>query len=187
MLRVVSILAVLGSAAPVHAEDKKVAIRFLGGAKKVPLDELKVTIRSYTGDWTADLKNKVANGKTDKTGATRFSVAPGRYYVDVASDQELPYLQLPVGYREHPDLYDRMIEVGADAEQSFEFNLADACKLILRAVDADTGKGIPGVKFVTENETAELWALAILGDNLGAKRGKAEESQATDDDGNFTR
>lgn len=185
MLRIASLLVLLGFTAPARAEDKKVTITFLGGAKKAPLEGLKVTIRSYTGDWTADLKKKLADGKTDKDGGAVFTLADGRYYVDIDSDKELPYLDRPVGFKT-PDLYDRMIRVGK--EQSFEFNLAGACKLTLRAVDADTGKGIPGVVFVTENAPAECWGLPINGDNLGAKNlieNWTDDSLKTDKDGNF--
>jgi hypothetical protein len=186
MLRALLVLFVF--ALPAGAEDKKVTITFLGGAKKVPLEGVKVTLRGSTGDWTADLKNKVADGKTGKDGAVGFTLKDGSYYVDIDSDKELPYLGLPVGYKGHPVHYGRRIKVGK--EQTFEFNLADACKLTLRAVDADTGEGIPGVTFVTENELGEYWALTINGDNLGAKQvgdGKEDDSLKTDKDGSFVR
>ena len=60
MLRIASLFVLLGFTCPAQDEDKKVTITFLGGAKKVPLEGLKVTLRASTGDWTADLKNKVA-------------------------------------------------------------------------------------------------------------------------------
>jgi hypothetical protein len=186
MLLTTSFLILLGCASPAPPDTKKVNIRFLGGAKKTPIEGLKVTIRSYTGDWTEDKKKKLAEGKTDKNGNAVFTLVPGRYYVDVASDKELPYLGLPVGFRGHPTHYDRTIKVGADGEPSFDFNLADACKLVLRAVDADTGKPMPGVSFVTESETAEDWGIAITGDNLGANRKKQGE-ELTDKDGYLTR
>ena len=186
MLRALFVL--FAFALPAQAEDKKVTITFLGGVKKVPLEGLKVTIRSYTGDWTADLKKKLVDGRTDKDGGVVFALTDGRYYVDIDSDKELPYLDCPVGFKTPPNLYDRMIRVGK--ERAFEFSLADACKMTLRAVDADTGKGIPGVVFVTENALAEYWGHAINGDNLGAKiliENWTDDSLKTDKDGNFTR
>ena len=186
MLRALAVL--LCFALPAKADDKKVSVTFLGGAKKTPLDGVKVTIRGDTGDSTADLKNKVADGKTGKDGAVGFTLKDGSYYVDIDSDKELPYLGLPVGYKGHPNHYGRFIKVGK--EQTFEFNLADACKLTLRAVDADTGAGIPGVVFVTENALGEYWAEQINGDNLGARQiinGHTDDSLKTDKDGNFTR
>jgi hypothetical protein len=188
VLRIASLFVLLGSAGPTQAEDKKVTITFLGGAKKAPLEGVKVTIRGDTGDWTADLKNKIADGKTGKDGTANFTLAEGKYYIDIDSAKELPYLFLPVGYKGRPNHYERRIRVGD--KTSFEYNLADACKFTLRAVDADTGEGLPGAVFVTENELAEDWAAWINGDNLGAKLvGDREENDAlkTDADGNFTR
>jgi hypothetical protein len=185
MLRALLVLFVF--ARPAKAEDKTVTIAFLGGAKKAPMEGLKATLRGSTGDWASDLKNKVADGKTGKDGAVGFTLKDGSYYVDIDSDKELPYLGLPVGYKGHPAHYGRTIRV--EKEQTFEFNLADACKLTLRAVDADTGEGIPGVTFVTENALGEYWALPINGDNVGAKivEKLTDDSLKTDKDGNFTR
>lgn len=189
MIRFLAVAMLLGFAIPGLAEEKKVAITFLGGAKKTPLEGLKVSVRLYTGDWSDDRRRKpLMDAKTDKAGTATFTLTDGRYYVDISSDKELPYLDRPVGFKTPPNLYDRMIRVGK--EQSFEFNLADACKLTLRAVDADTGAGIPGVVFVTENALGEYWALQINGDNLGSKQvidGHTDESLKTDKDGNFIR
>jgi hypothetical protein len=188
MSRITAVLVLLGCACPIQADDKKVTLTFLGGAKKTPLEGLKVTIRRDTGDWTADLKKKVADGKTDENGNAGFTLADGGYHVDLASDKEVPYLQLPAGYKGHPHHFSRKITVGT--KTSFEFNLADACKLTLRAVDADTGKGLPGAVFVTENELAEDWASQINGDNLGAKRiteNWTDDTLKTDKNGNFVR
>jgi hypothetical protein len=54
MLRIITITALLASVCPAQADDKKVTVRFLGGAKKTPLEGLRVSIRSDTGDWSAD-------------------------------------------------------------------------------------------------------------------------------------
>jgi hypothetical protein len=186
MLRTLLILFCFTPAA--LAEDKCVTIRFLGGAKKAPLEGLKVTIRGYTGDWSVDRKKTLADGRTDRSGKAEFTLAEGWYYVEIDSDRELPYLDRPVGFKTPPNLYSRMIKVGK--EQAFEFNLADACKLTLRAVDADTGKGLPGAVFVTENALAEYWAEPINGDNIGAKQPSGsgtDDTQKTDRDGNFIR
>jgi hypothetical protein len=181
MLRALLVLFIL--ALPANADDKQVTIRLLGGAKKVPLEGLKVTIRGHAGDWTADLKNKLKDGKTDKDGRVGFTLPDGHYYVDIASEKELPYLNIPVGYKGYPGYYDRMIKVGK--ETAFEFNQAGACKLTLRAVDADTGKGIPGVSFEMLSPTAESGG-AVVGDNLGADRKKQGE-EVTDEDGYLIR
>ena len=183
MLRLISVTILLGCSCPVQADDKKITVTFLGGAKKVPLDGLKVTIREHTGDWTRDHKKTLIDGKTDKDGTARFTLADGYYYVELGAEKELPYLDIPVGYKGFPPYYDRFIKVGK--ETSFEFNLADACKLILRAVDADTGKGISGVPFMMESQTLE-YLFSVSGDNLGVGRLNRRED-VTDKDGYLIR
>src|SRR5262245_44924109 len=126
-----ALLVLLCLALPAKPEDRKVTVTFLGGAKKVPLDGLKVTIRAYTGDWTRDREKTLTDGKTDKDGTAAFTLADGYYYVEIDSAKELPYLNIPVGYTGCPGYYDRFIKVGK--ETSFAFILADACKLTLRA------------------------------------------------------
>ena len=185
-----TLLVLFCFALPVQAEDKDATIRFLGGAKKTPIEGLKVTIRKHTGDWSVDQTKSLTDGKTDQKGNVRFLLPDGWYYVEIASDKELPYLDRPVGFKSPPNLYSRMIRVGK--ERAFEFNLADACKLTLRAVDADTGKGLPGAMFVTENAVGEFWAHAINGDNLGSKQiidnwDRIDDTLKSDKDGNFTR
>ncbi len=183
MLRALLVLFVF--ALPAKAEDKKVTVTFLGGVKKAPLDGLKVTIRAHTGHWTDDHRAKpLTDGKTDKDGTARFTLADGYYYVDISSDKELPYLSIPVGYvgKDTPGYFSRMIRVGK--ETSFDFNLADACKLTLRAVD-EKGKGIPGVSFEMLSQTAE-YGGAVVGDNIGADR-KKQGKEVTDKDGYLVR
>lgn len=188
MSRLVALAALVGMASSVAADDDPVpvTVRFLGGAKKVPLEGLAVTVRANTGDWTADKKNKVAAGTTDKTGAAAFSLPPGRYYVDVASDKELPYLHHPAGYKGNSTRYNRQFVVVPHADHALTFHLADGCKLVLKAVDAETGKPVPGVGFATENALGEIWATDIDGDNLGAKPLRGERGR-TGEDGTVTR
>jgi hypothetical protein len=72
-----AVLFVLLVAIPAGAEDRKVTITFFGGARKVPLDGLKITSRSSTGDWTVDRKKTLTDGKTDKDGSVAFTLADG--------------------------------------------------------------------------------------------------------------
>ena len=67
-------------------------------------------------------------------------------------------------------------------------NLYDPCELVLRAVDEETGKGIAGVAFVTENVAGEMWADTIFNDTLGpgphgTRLPKDHQSFLTDKDG----
>lgn len=179
-------LCTMSAAQPKPNEAKAVTVCFLGGAKKVPLEGLKVTIRGHTGDWTKDRKNRLMEGTTNKDGQVGFTLTDGDYYVDIASEKELPYLNLPVGYTRYPGYYDRLIKVGK--ETAFTFNLADACRLTLRVVDADTGKAIPGIELVTENALGEIWGQEIGQDNLGAKPIRERDPRyRTDKDGTLVR
>ena len=143
-----------------------------------------MTIRACTGDWSFDQQRTLTDGKTNQDGCVGFTLADGRYYVEISAEKEMLYLDRPVGFKASPNHYVRMIQV--EKKQDFEFNLADACKLTLRAVDVDTGKGIPGVCFVTESETAEDWGIPIYGDNLGANHHK-QWDELTDADGYLVR
>lgn len=167
---------------PLH----EVTIRILGGKKKKPLKSIDVTANRQRR------KDAAAKGTTDLAGEVRMKLTPGHYYIALASESEVPYLTIPVGYAAHPATYSRWIRVKAEADsQEFTFNLADACQVTLRAVDVETGRGIPGVVFATENATAEQWAQPIDGDNLGAERIPVSalrlkpDSMKTDKDGVF--
>ncbi|MFO0880688.1 MAG: hypothetical protein U0840_25360 [Gemmataceae bacterium] len=167
------------------AEDISVTIRFLGGTRKTPIEGLKVSILPNTAK---DQAKTLRVERTDRGGKANFRLPAGMYFVEIESDRELPFLDRPIVFKSPPDLYVRTIVVRR--EGVFEFNLADACRLTLRAVDVSTGKGLPGAVFVTENTRAELWALPIQGNNLGARRSsgmRPDVSEKTDRDGNFTR
>ncbi|MEI8380483.1 MAG: hypothetical protein WCJ09_10155, partial [Planctomycetota bacterium] len=49
------------------------------------------------------------------------------------------------------------------------FKLEPAVELVLRAIDVETGKGIPGVEFYEEVAAGEDWAHPIYAENIGAK------------------
>jgi hypothetical protein len=157
-----------------------VKVRFLGGAARVPLEGLTVTVFRSTGHYTADKKSPTARATADATGTAAFTLVPGRHYVEIDSEKERPYLRLPVGFKGQASLHDFTIDVTRD-RRAFEFRLADACRLTLRAIDADTGRPLPGVTFVTENAAGEYWATPVAGHNLGAKPETAETSKAGTD------
>jgi hypothetical protein len=78
MNQLIAVAVLLAFTVPVQAEDKKVTVTFLGGAKKTPLEGLKVSIRLYTGDWSEDYRRKpLTDAKRDKTGAATFALADG--------------------------------------------------------------------------------------------------------------
>src|SRR5205809_814592 len=73
------------------------------------------------------------------------------------------------------------------------YTLLPACELVLRAVDADTGKGLQGAEFYTENAVGEEWGHPIYGENLGSqfielsKAPIPADAYVTDQDGMFKR
>jgi len=60
------------------------------------------------------------------------------------------------------------------------YRLLPACELVLRAVDAETGKGIAG-------ELREDWGRPITGQNIGWKKKDNVKAGLTDDEGYFRR
>ena len=80
-----------------------------------------------------------------------------------------------------------------EAKWRVTYTLLPACELVLRAVDAETGKGLPGAEFYEENAVGEEWGHPIYGENIGSKFLKESEDEKlkaawrTDKDGNFRR
>jgi hypothetical protein len=119
-----------------------------------------------------DTKRIIARGTSGEDGRVTFKLPPGHYYVRWTSEKELPYSQTrprPFEVQATPD------------EQEQGFGLTKGCTLVLKAVDEDTGRGIPGVRFWWENELGEYWQQTLHPDHLG----HAEEASVTDDSGEF--
>jgi len=94
---------------------------------------------------------------TNAHGVAQFhDLAPVRHHFRLSAREELPYVTT---WRS-----------SGPSENKVYIPLKRACELILRAVDADTGRGIQGVKFGRERALAELWLQVIVPDTLGSKR-----------------
>jgi hypothetical protein len=173
---------------------RDVKIRVLGGAEKKPLGglELAVKLRSWEEGVTAT---------TQEDGTATFSLLPGTFHYDIRfeSPVKLPYLPIPTNnkrrvffeWRRGHVPYHSQFQVGETAEErQVEFHLADPCELVLRAVDVDTGQGVPGVRFAMENFGNEDWAQGIRHETLGPKE-RPNESEGylteTDQQGYFRR
>jgi hypothetical protein len=193
------------------ANERKVELRFVGGEKQVPLDALVVTV---THGYGSEQKT-FGPYRCDKAGSTTVSLKPGFYSLHLKSEKEVSYLPVEAAFSgrsrtTRPDLSLRIM--GSDVEkwingkrrdEGYEpaskerehpritYTLLAGCELVLRAVDAETGKGIAGASFYTENALGEDWAHQINGENLGAKivsKGKERDAaNTTDKDGNFKR
>jgi beta-lactamase regulating signal transducer with metallopeptidase domain len=132
-----------------------------------------------------DPRGKAVDGvtTTNADGIARFNDLDAiRYHWRLSAKAELPYIG---DWRSS----------GADAEEVV-IPLRRACELILRAVDDETGRGIPGVKFGREHGGGELWLQVIVPDTLGSRRPvrssferkaglPAEEEYETDTEGYY--
>lgn len=130
-------------------------------------------------------RNKSVDGvtTTNADGIARFDNLDAiRYHWRLSAKAELPY----IGDGRSSN---------ADAEVVV-IPLRRACELVLRAVDDQTGRGIPGVKFGREHAGGELWMQVIVPDTLGSRRPvrysfkrkaglPAEEEYETDSEGYY--
>jgi hypothetical protein len=169
------------------ADFRDVKIRMLGGETRKPLVGLELTVSSGgTESYTAT---------TEQDGVASIRLPYGYHRVSFTSPKDLPYLPFWTD-----SLYwsgdSRSIRVDrAPGEQTIELVLADPCELVLRAVDVDTGKGIPGVRFALESNYEEAWAEPIRDetirarprDRLAAQVAANEQSLDTDGQGYFRR
>jgi hypothetical protein len=198
------------------SERRTVSLRFVGFGKKLPLAKIKVVAMIGYGDE----EKKFGPFETDDEGTVEVKLPPGFYHLYLSSDKELPYLPVEALWNGRqrasgPDLSLFVKEttaekwLGGTRREAGEepatgpatgpggvprvnYTLLPACELVLRAVDADTGEGLAGAEFYTENAVGEEWAHRIKGANLGAKivRDKDDvpaKENLTDDKGNFRR
>ncbi|MFN0053010.1 MAG: PQQ-binding-like beta-propeller repeat protein [Planctomycetales bacterium] len=193
-------------------ESRGARLRFLGGPQREPLVGLRVEI---TNDYGDQLKS-FGTFTTDDTGMIQVTLPIAFYHLHLQADREFPYLPVEMLWNKRPrgprpDLSLAIRESGAEKwlhgqNQSVDvkapekpgelplltYTLLPACELVLRAVDADTGRGLPGATFYQENAVGEDWAHPITGQNLGAalesgNRETPDAAQATDKEGRFIR
>jgi beta-lactamase regulating signal transducer with metallopeptidase domain len=186
-------------------------LRFVGGDRKEPLAGVKVEITDGYGD----AQKKFGPFTTDEKGSVKVTLPAAFYHLHLTSEKELPYLPVEALWNKasrgpSPDLSLYVKKDGVEKwlrgesrdagyEESVEpgglpritYTLLPACELVLRAVDSETGTGLPGVEFYEENAVGEEWAHPIDGENLGSKfssdGGDPAEASVTDKDGTFKR
>jgi RNA polymerase sigma factor (sigma-70 family) len=78
-----------------------------------------------------------SRGTSDKEGNATLKLPPGKYRLEGDPSGESDYV---------PTSEDLTVEE-APAEQSITLRQQEGCVLILRAIDADTGKGVPKIAF----------------------------------------
>ena len=156
------------------ADFRDVKIRMLGGEARKPRAGLELTVSSGgTESYTAT---------TEQDGLASIRLPYGYHRVSFTSPKDLPYL--PFWYDSiYPWGNTRPIHVAkTSGPQTIELALADPCELVLRAVDADTGKGIPGVRFALESMYGEIWAAPIRDETIRARPKDQRATQLADDE-----
>ncbi len=161
-----------------------IRFRMLGGEEKTPLAGLELTVNVAGRDLTAT---------TEKDGGATFQLAGGSYKLSFTSPRALPYLRFERMNYEYRRSRFRTIHVNdTPTKQTLDVVLADPCELVLRAVDVDTGRGIPGVGFAMENLAGEVWADPVVDDTVmpaskGGKPSEVNEFDVTDEQGYLRR
>lgn len=169
------------------ADFRDVKIRMLGGEAREPLAGLELTVSP------GGMERYTAT--TEPDGVASIRLPYGYHRVKLTSPRDLPYLSFKTDVL-YPWGNSRSICVDEiPGEQTIEMVLADPCELVLRAIDADTGKGIPGVRFALESMYEEMWSVPIRDETIRARSNDRrapqvagdEESLGTDEQGYFRR
>jgi len=146
---------------------KRLSVRIIDSRTAEPVPDVTITADEWEGPYDQDVATAVTNedGVAELNGLDFL-----RHRLRLSAKQPVPYI------RQHR-------YSGADNE-NVVILVDRACQLTLRAVDAQTGVGIPGVQFDRERAAGELWAQLIVPDNLGGNPA-AYEKVTTDQDGYF--
>jgi hypothetical protein len=88
-------------------------------------------------------------GYADKTGKVALKLPPGQYRLVGVPTKEMDYLSVD----------STLVVKDIDEKQTAEINLNPGCVLVLKAVDAATGKGIQDVNFwfIDEKNPGKKW------------------------------
>lgn len=212
LLVVVSVFPSIASADEPLQKLRCAELRFVGGEKEEPLADVQLLVTQGYGS-----QQKTFGPYTlDKNGVATVELPLGFYGLHLSSKKDWRYLAVEKVWakrerRTRPDLSLNLTSSGVekwlDGEARPEdytapaepdgvprliYRLLPACELTLRAIDAETGAGIAGVTFYTENALAEDWGHSIESENLGAKPPAVNEpdrvkENSTDGEGIFRR
>lgn len=176
-----------GLAETAPRERRNVHWVFTGGDEQRPLPGLHLSVLTAEGAPDA----LIAVGQTDEQGVFERTLPVGNYHLRLSSDREFPYLPATSDPALRASPWGARVRVEPRAEaNSLAINLLESCELVLRAVDVETGEGIPHVRFYTENAAGEYWADDVRGDNLGYRpqgAAEGENHELSDQQGYFRR
>ncbi len=112
---------------------RRLAIRVLKADTEEPAQGIAVSIGSNQA-------GPLANGVTDAKGSVEMKLPSGEYDVRLEPPRISEYIRTPARIR----VEDR------PQEQAAVFRVDRGCVLVVEVVDAETGKGIPGVSFTED-------------------------------------
>jgi RNA polymerase sigma factor (sigma-70 family) len=115
---------------------REIALRTVFASTGRPARRIRVT--ASQGD---SANGYGANGETDADGELLFRLPPGRY--DFRADPA-------IGGADCVRTLSAFRVADAPAQQSLELRVNEGCVVLLEAIDAKTGKGIPGVVFMQD-------------------------------------
>jgi hypothetical protein len=199
-------------AAEPRGEQTTVRLHFVGADDNQPIAGLHVLVTQGHGSQQKTFGPFAAN----ETGTAEATLPLGFFSLQLQADKEIPYLPVEAAWNKRsrttrPDLSLAVrksgVEKWSDGKRREEgtempsqpgkspritYKLLRACELKLRAIDAETGDGLQGVEFYTENALAEDWGHDIDNDTIALKRDKGSPppppaTNATDEKGNFRR
>ena len=178
-------------------------VRFVGGDQAEPIPGLQVTATNYE-----EGAKKYGPFTTDEEGKTKVSLpTTGSYRLTLGATKETPWLPVDkkwIGKRlgGRNSLYLKVtkddlekgpgeekgpLATSKNGERLVSFHLIRACKVVLRAIDAETGAGISGAEFYTQSLLGEDWAHEIWGDNVGFQKPSIAKDRRTNSAGEFIR
>jgi beta-lactamase regulating signal transducer with metallopeptidase domain/protocatechuate 3,4-dioxygenase beta subunit len=189
----------------VTADRQAVSLRFLAAEDQQPLKGVTVEVIN-----ARNLEESHGSFTTDQTGSISVELSVGFYELRLTAKEAIPWLPIDrhwknETYASSSKLHLSVTETGIEKwlgkrvvdgyEESVEpggtpritYNLLRGCKLVLRAVDVETGKGLAGAEFSSENLYGEVWAQEIVGENIGWKKDAPENINQTDMDGYLKR
>ncbi len=128
---------VTGDLALTFAASRQLTLQTVYGDTGQPLAGALVhvnRINEPTSVWTSE--------RSDAEGKVQFRLPPGEYRADATPPAGGDYLRT----------WQSVTVAKEPAEQTAEVRVRRGCVLLLEAVDADTGKGIPGIAFLQESD-----------------------------------
>ena len=189
-----------------EAGSQSVELRFIGADNEKPIVGLIVE-----GVVAGKQTQKFGPFSTNEKGAVTAEIPFGFYRLRLTAEQETRYLPVDKFFKNKTRKASNLLNLqvtdsgaekwgnGKRLDEGHEppkkpgdtatitYHLLPACELVLRAVDADTGKGVAGVEFFQENALGEDWSRPIDGRNIGWKKSSDVKAGLTDEDGYFRR